>query len=177
MEPPSPDVKENVMNRTFKVAVVGLLLASGIWAVCAFAQSPRREPVAPVLAPAENGHELTVNVTGLKDKEGDLLIMLFTKEDGFPQDFSKAALTAKVSPEKPSYKFEKLAAGKYVVMVLHDRNKNGKLDKPTLGPPSEPIGLSHHAKIGIGAMPNFDKAKVDVSKATTVEVKLLEFGK
>jgi uncharacterized protein (DUF2141 family) len=155
----------------------GVLVAATAWVACAMAQQPRGGgPQAP-LPQSADGHDLTVKVTDVKGKDGQIVIALFTKEDGFPADIGKAAKTATVALDKPTHTFEKLPAGKYVVVVFHDRNKNGKVDKTLLGPPKEPIGLSNHPKISPPRnMPDFDKAKVDVSKATSIEVNLIELG-
>jgi uncharacterized protein (DUF2141 family) len=134
--------------------------------------------IAAGSAVAADGHDLTVKVTDITGKDGQIVIALFTKADGFPAEIAKAAKTATVALDKPTYTFEKLPAGKYVVVVFHDRNKNGKVDQSLIGVPIEPIGLSHHPKISPPRMmPDFDKAKVDVAKATSIDVNLIEIGK
>lgn len=165
------------MKRYTKFVAGGLVLATTAWVACAVAQQPRGDgPPAPPAQPGD-GHDLTVKVTDVKGKDGQIVIALFTKPDGFPADVTKAVKTATVATDKPTHTFEKLPAGKYVVVVFHDRNKNGKVDKSLLGPPKEPIGLSNHPKISPPRnMPDFDKAKVDVSKGTSVEVNLIELG-
>lgn len=127
---------------------------------------------------AVEGHDLTVKVTDVKGKDGQLIIALFTKSDGFPADFEKAAKVAKVATDKPTITFESLPPGKYVVVVAHDRNGNGRVDKSSFGPPKEPIGLSNHPKISPPTnLPNFEKARVDVSMDTSVQVNLIELGR
>jgi uncharacterized protein (DUF2141 family) len=164
------------MKRVYLFAAAGLLAAtSTVWLSCVSAQTP---PAKGQPAPAKAGetHDLTVNVTALTGKE-DIVIALFTNKDGFPDNTGKAAKSVTVKAGKPIHTFEKLPAGKYVVVVFQDKDGDGKLTKGAFGPPKEPIGLSNHPKIGFGNMPDFDKAKVDVSKATSIDVNLISVGK
>jgi uncharacterized protein (DUF2141 family) len=171
------------MKRTLQCLLGGWIAAALGYTACALATPPvethsetNGETPIVFLEPTD-GHALTVTVTDAKTQDGQLLIALFTKEEGFPADVSKAVKTATVAIDKPSHTFEKLPAGKYVVVVVHDRNKNGKVDKSLLGPPKEPIGLSNHPKISPpNHMPNFEKAKVEVTQATKIEIKLIELG-
>lgn len=123
------------------------------------------------------GNDLTVKVTDVIGNDGAVLIALFTTPDGFTDNFARAAKTATVPPGKATHTFAGLPAGRYVIVVGHDRNTNGKIDKSAFGPPKEPIGLSNHPKLGLRIRPDFDKAKVEVAKPTTVEVNLIEFGR
>jgi uncharacterized protein (DUF2141 family) len=121
-------------------------------------------------------HELTVTVTDIPGKE-DIVIALFADKKGFPEDTSKAVTTATVKANKATHTFDKLPAGKYVVVVFQDKDGDGKITKGGLGP-KEPIGLSNHPKIAPPLnLPDFDKAKVEVKKATSVEVNLITLGK
>jgi uncharacterized protein (DUF2141 family) len=121
-------------------------------------------------------HELTVTVTDIPGKE-DIVIALFTDKKGFPEDTSKAVTTATVKANKATHTFDKLPAGKYVVVVFQDKDGDGKITKGGFGP-KEPIGLSNHPKIAPPLnMPDFDKGKVEVKKATRVEVNLITLGK
>ena len=121
-------------------------------------------------------HDLTVSVTDVPGKE-DVVIALFADKKGFPDDLSKAVKTT-VKANKPTHTFEKLPAGKYVVVVFQDKDGDGKISKGPLGMPKEPIGLSNHPKIAPPRdIPDFDKAQVDVSKVSSVEVNLITVGK
>jgi uncharacterized protein (DUF2141 family) len=131
--------------------------------------------VASALEPQADAHDLTVNITEGKGKTGEIHLALFSKDKGFPMEFSKADKTAKIKLDKPTHVFAALPAGKYVVVVFHDKNGNGKLDKTLIGFPTEPVGLSNGLQINKGK-PDFDKAKVTVTKATTIDIKLVEFG-
>jgi uncharacterized protein (DUF2141 family) len=124
------------------------------------------------------GFDLKVTVTDIKGDEGELIISLFTKPDGFPADHKKAIKSQTIKLDEPEYTFSDLPKGKYVVVVVQDRNKNGKVDRSVIGFPLEPIGLSNHREIGPkGGPPDFNKAKVDVNQDTAIEINLIEVGK
>lgn len=124
------------------------------------------------------GHELAVTVTQVKENRGAIVISLFAKTDGFPDDSTKAAYTATVTPQQPVHVFTNLPAGSYAVAVFHDKNQDGKLDKSFIGFPQEPIGLSNHPVLGPpGGRPNFAKAKLEVPANNKVEVNLIELGR
>lgn len=132
---------------------------------------------ATAVAQPPDEHDLKVDITGIKQQNGQVVILLFTSKDGFPDDTKKAEQVAKVKPDKPTHTFTKLKPGKYVVVVFHDVNDNGKVDKSPLGFPQEPIGISNHPKIGIGGPPSFDKAKTNVTKEVKVKINLVSLGR
>ena len=141
-----------------------LLLGTAIFAAAASAQRPT------------GGVNLEVKITDAKSKEGQIIVALFTKSDGFPSDFAKAQVTKKVSLDQPACVFKELPAGTYVVVVAHDRNGNGKVEKSAIGIPKEPIGLSNHPKLGLTNRPNFEKAKIDLKQDKSIAIKLIDVG-
>ena len=52
--------------------------------------------------------------------------------------------------------------GAYAVMIYHDENGNGKLDKGLLGMPVEGYAFSNNAKPRLGP-PSFEKMRIDVA--------------
>ena len=68
--------------------------------------------------------------------------------------------------------FANLAEGEYAVSVIHDLNRNGKLDSNLIGIPVEPFGFSNDAK-GTFGPPAFDQAKFKLGVAhKTITVRL-----
>jgi uncharacterized protein (DUF2141 family) len=68
--------------------------------------------------------------------------------------------------------FKNIPSGKYAVNILHDENKNGKIDKGFILP-IEGIGFSNFTKIGLGNKPNFKKASFEVKENKTITVKVI----
>ena len=122
-----------------------------------------------------DGVELTVQVTDVKHTDGELLIGVFNSEDGFPPEIQKALVSAKIKPESPMHTFENLPQGNYAVVVIHDRNKSGQLDRNLLGMPKEPVGLSNYQSIGLSNLPTFRKASFELKESGLLKVKLHPF--
>ncbi len=149
-----------------------------LWALALFAIGSLNMSLAVEAPRKQTGFDLKVTVTDIKGDEGELIISLFSKPDGFPVDSKKALKSQTVELGDPEYTFSDLPKGKYVIVVVQDRNKNGKVDRSAIGFPLEPIGLSNHREIGPkGGPPDFNKAKVDVDQDTAVEINLIEVGK
>lgn len=55
-----------------------------------------------------DSRELTVEVSDVKGKDGKLLILLFSKLDGFPDETSRAAHTARIDIDQPRQTFTDL---------------------------------------------------------------------
>ena len=60
------------------------------------------------------------------------------------------------------------------VNVLHDENRNGKIEKGFILP-KEGIGFSNFETIGFTNRPNFLKASFDVSENKNVTIKMIYF--
>lgn len=143
------------------------LFALLAWTLQAAAQQPQI-----IVA---DGVELQVQVTEVKHTDGTLLIGIFNQEDGFPRDIQKALVMAKVKPETPTHTFENLPQGKYAVVVIHDRNNSGQLDRNLLGMPKEPVGLSNYPSVGISNPPTFRKALFELKESGLLKVRLNPF--
>jgi uncharacterized protein (DUF2141 family) len=116
---------------------------------------------------------ITVRVEGVEGSEGLLRVSLFQTADGFPERFERAARTASLEPAGPTADvvFDDVTAGDWAVAVLHDENRNEKLDRNFLGIPREGVGASNDA-VRLG-LPKFERARVQVpAEGATVVVKL-----
>ncbi|MFT5349150.1 MAG: hypothetical protein ACI9M3_002200, partial [Bacteroidia bacterium] len=68
--------------------------------------------------------------------------------------------------------FEHIPPGIYAVNILHDENKNGKIDKGFIFP-IEGIGFSNFQSIGFTNRPNFAKASFELKASKTINVKVI----
>lgn len=161
------------LNRKATLALTTLVfLMSGNLSV----SSPAWAQDAPQIASStkDKGFELTVEVTDIRHKEGKLLIAVFDKAAGFPKEIDKAIALIKILPSQPKTTFTGLPAGQYAVVVLHDRNNSGKMDKNFMGMPSEPVGLSNYQSIGLTNLPDYRKAAFELNRSGLLKVKLIE---
>jgi uncharacterized protein (DUF2141 family) len=101
--------------------------------------------------------ELRVTVDGIRSLHGTILIGLYdspesynraielSDKEGFlndPHRFAAVALRANAA-RKSAVVFSNLDPGRYAIIVFHDENGNGELDKNVLGIPTEPYGFSN----------------------------------
>ena len=153
---------DRARSRGLAVAVLALAIAAG----------PPDPPSAPTQQQATTT-AITVRVEGVEGSAGLLRISLFRSAEGFPERSELAARTASLEPSGPSADvlFDDLTAGDWAVAVLHDENRNEKLDRNFLGIPKEGVGASNDA-VRFG-LPKFERARVAVPpEGATVVVKI-----
>lgn len=122
-----------------------------------------------------NASELRISVDGIRSQHGSVLIGLYdsfssfnraialSDKDGFlndPNRFAAVALRANAAM-KSAVVFTNLAPGQYAIILFHDENGNGKLDKNAFGVPTEPYGFSNNAQGFLGP-PAFEKAMMQI---------------
>jgi uncharacterized protein (DUF2141 family) len=109
-------------------------------------------------ASSESGN-IQVEVTGLKNTKGLLGILVFSTDDGFPSDQTKAfrEILLPVGEGKNEHTFTDLPYGNYAISVMHDENMNKKLDTNLFGIPKEGTGVSNNVRSAFGA-PKFSDA-------------------
>jgi uncharacterized protein (DUF2141 family) len=122
--------------------------------------------------PTVGAAELAVLVTGLRNGKGKLSVAVFDRALGFPQEDERAVYRRSVElagraipPGGIEVLLPEVEAGRYALIVLHDENGNGKLDKNFLGMPTEGYGVSNDARNRFGP-PKFTEAVVEVGATT-----------
>lgn len=127
-------------------------------------------------AQSSSASTLTVRIVNARNANGVVRIALFQSAEGFPGDASKALRTqpAKIDPQTLTAQvvFSELPQGTYAVIIFHDENGNGKLDKNLVGIPKEGYGASNNPAKKMRP-PTFDEAKFSLTSDQSVEVKLI----
>ena len=123
-----------------------------------------------------NASELRITVEGIRSPHGTILIGLYdsfesftraielSDKDGFlndPNRFAAVALRANAAM-KSAVVLTNLDPGHYAIILFHDENGNGKLDKNALGVPTEPYGFSNNVRGFLGP-PAFEEAIMEVN--------------
>lgn len=112
------------------------------------------------IAFSQQKSNLTVEIKNIQSSKGNILIALYNNAKSFP----KGLPTQKVSiPSKGNtfqYTFKDISDGQYAIAVLHDENKNKKMDIGVLGP-KEAYGFSNNAR-GVLAPPNYKDAAFSI---------------
>ena len=126
---------------------------------------------------ANERFNLTVDVQGLKNQKGVVLVNLYNKEGTIPdKNFTKYFKKEIVPITGSSVKvtFKNLPKGRYAVGVLHDENGDGKVEKGFMLP-KEGVGFSNFSSISPFNKPNFKKASFMLDKDKSIKVKMIYF--
>jgi uncharacterized protein (DUF2141 family) len=112
-------------------------------------------------------------VEGMSSAEGNLGVLIFNGPKGWAEDRQAAFKDIAVPAVKGTQvlKVPDLPKGSYAVALIHDLNKNHKLDKNFIGMPKEQWGMSNNPHATIKAPP-IEKAMFSVDQDTEIHIKL-----
>ncbi len=115
---------------------------------------------------------LKIDISGLRNSEGFVLLSLFKDGKGYPGESEKAFRKGKISinGNKASVDFDNIPDGEYAIVVLHDENSNLKMDK-SLGIPREGYGFSNNV-MGLIGPPSFSKASFKHEGKQAIEINM-----
>lgn len=147
------------MNKTLSIALCTALTAFAL-ATAAPAQAEQTQTA--------DTHTLTLNITGIEEVKGTMMISLEQKEGDKVAPVSRAA--NKVTGKTMTHVFPNLPAGDYSVMLWHDENDNKKMDSNFIGIPTEGYGASNNPKVM--RKPTFDETKFEVNADTSIDVRI-----
>jgi uncharacterized protein (DUF2141 family) len=114
-----------------------------------------------LLAASARAADLRVEVHGVHNAKGKVMIGLFDKAADFP-DKMVQGLALDAAATTVTGVFTGLPNGEFAVAVYQDENGNGKLDKNLFGVPTEPYGFSRDASGRMGP-PKFADAKLSIN--------------
>lgn len=120
-------------------------------------------------------YDLTVKVNALRNSKGVVQFALYNQKGSIPdEDYERHFKIgkSKIVNGRAEFTFSNLPQGKYAVNILHDENKNGKIDKGFILP-VEGVGFSNYQSIGLTNRPNFEQASFLLKKNEVVEVKVI----
>ena len=125
--------------------------------------------------PNADTYSLTIEVKNLRNAKGVVQFALYNKDGTIPdEDYENyyKILKGEIVNGSSSITFKNIPSGKYAVNILHDENKNGKIDKGFILP-IEGIGFSNLKSIGLTNRPNFSKASFELKENKTINVKVI----
>jgi uncharacterized protein (DUF2141 family) len=140
------------------------------FSVSTFSQSNKSSPATPASA---QSYTLTIYVDGVNQQGGNVGVLVFQNDKGWPEDRG-VALKDVVVPAHPgtvTVKVPNLPAGDYAVALIHDVNQNHKVDKNWFGKPTEQWGMSNNPHATIKAPP-FTKAKFTLNHDSEIHIQL-----
>lgn len=121
----------------------------------------------------QTGGGIELIIKNAKSNSGVIQVLIFNKEDGFPEEPKKAFKTMSLPVSNLSAKLvlEDLPAGDYAVSVFHDEASNGQIRKNDFGMPIDTYGFSNNPTSFFGP-PSFSKCAVPV-KNSQVKVEVI----
>ena len=125
----------------------------------------------------EESYSLKIKVNDLRNSKGVVQFALYNKEGSIPDEKYKRYYKKEIAPihkDSSTITFINLPKGKYAINILHDENKNGKIDKGFMLP-KEGIGFSNYQSIGIKNRPKFSKASFQLDTTVTKNIKIIYF--
>lgn len=118
--------------------------------------------MALVGAGAAQAGDVTVTLTGVQARGGQLLISLQTREQ-FMQPTGLGEIVQNPTAGTTTVTFRDVPAGDYAVSVLHDQNGDGQMQVSEIGIPTEGWAMSHGAELR--GPPTFAQVKVAIPAA------------
>ncbi|MBX5439226.1 MAG: DUF2141 domain-containing protein [Thermoflavifilum sp.] len=121
--------------------------------------------------------QLRIRVEGLRNNKGQLLLSLFNRAYGFPDqpNLSFRQMRMPLNPEqKPEVVWNDLPAGIYAVALLHDEDDDGRCRMNFLGIPTEGVGVSTRKK-RLWGKPDFASSAFYLKEDTTITIRVHYF--
>ena len=117
--------------------------------------------ICPILLTAytQQVKGIRVEITGLRNNNGYVLVSVFKEGSGFPDQAEKAVRKAKlgINNRKAAIVFNDIQPGQYAISILHDENGDQKMNTNSLGIPKEGYGFSNNVTGAFGP-PSFRRA-------------------
>lgn len=112
--------------------------------------------------------DLTVQVTGIKNDEGKMMVALYGTPDTWLNSMIKGEESVIVDGQATVI-FKDVPYGIYAISSFHDIDSDGELKSGLFGIPKEPYASSRGAK-GVFGPPKWSDAKFTLDKAQVTEV-------
>jgi uncharacterized protein (DUF2141 family) len=113
---------------------------------------------------------LRIHVDGLRNSNGVVGSVIFISPDGWPEDTKKAFRHGPTpipsGARQSTVVWDQLPSGDYGVAVIHDENRNARLDRNMFGIPKEGFGFANNPHVLLSAPP-FRAALVHVQCPAT----------
>lgn len=117
---------------------------------------------APVSQTTSGDLKLVLNFTNVPDVPGSLMIAVYDKPESFRKVSYKSMKMAS-TPGEMQVEIPGLRAGEYAVMVFHDQNGDGKLNRNLLGIPQEHWSGSLNTTFVLGA-PSWEQTRFNLQE-------------
>jgi uncharacterized protein (DUF2141 family) len=122
---------------------------------------------------ASKGFTLTVRAEDVNKQAGNIGVLLFSADKGWPDDRSVAVrdIVVPAHPGNVTVTIPGLPPGDYAVAILHDANQNHKMDRNWIGKPTEQWGMSNNPH-SLMKVPPFSAARFTLQHDLELHVKM-----
>lgn len=124
-------------------------------------------------AKADLKGNLIVEVDKIKNQQGELCYKLFSGSQGFPYSNESAIKRqcVKISNNSLIITLNNIPSGSYALSIYHDLNGDRKLNRNSLGMPSEGFGFSNNPVVR-NAPPNYGDCLFLVAGNTNIKINM-----
>lgn len=121
-------------------------------------------------APQAQTGTLTMIITGFKSNKGMARIEVIDSEAAYANETKAMCLIrCRIIGKKVEISLKGLPYGRYGIIVFHDENGNGVMDKNLMGVPKEAYGTSNNIKGKFGP-PDFNRIRFDLNAPEIVQL-------
>ncbi|HNY63990.1 MAG TPA: DUF2141 domain-containing protein [Deltaproteobacteria bacterium] len=108
--------------------------------------------------------DLTMIITGFKSDKGMARISVMDSEQALTNEAKSLCLIrSRIIGRKVEFTLRGLPYGQYAIVVFHDVNSNGVLDKNLMGVPKEAYGSSNNVRGKFGP-PDYGRIRFDLAE-------------
>jgi uncharacterized protein (DUF2141 family) len=122
---------------------------------------------------AQKTCNLKVEVVGLKNTQGQIMVSLSRGPNGWPEEniLEQRYITEFTAPNFTIY-FNNLPYGNYAIGLMHDKDMDGEMSKNWIGMPKESFAFSRNYKV-IFRAPKYDEANFELeTPKKTITIKM-----
>jgi uncharacterized protein (DUF2141 family) len=131
-------------------------------------------PLALALPVTAASGTLSVEISGLRNRKGQVCLSLFNSSRGFPTDGGNAIQSQCVTIDDATVQvqFGGIKSGSYAIAVLHDENTDGQANRNRLGIPTEGFGFSRNPGLRAGPPKYGEAAFLAAGSQTAIQVQM-----
>jgi uncharacterized protein (DUF2141 family) len=127
----------------------------------------------PVDSVSPDQRTLIVVISNIKNERGYIHVALYNNKEIFLKKHWRGE-TVNAAKGHVKVTFTDLPEGEYAIGIIHDENKNEKLDKNLLGIPIEGYGFSNNASGFLGS-PKFEQASFHFPTRKEISISMKYF--
>ena len=145
----------------------------GSWLAFALASQATWAGAQAARASEPHAGRVTVEIVGFEHERGPVRVALYRDARGFPGDPQRAFArhATQIRGGRAEVTFDHVPSGPFALLVHHDEDANGAMNKGLFGRPAEGYGVSRDAKATFGP-PSFEDARLSLRPGEDKHVRI-----